>query len=613
MNDSVSSSKNNIVRHEGGGYFHAKFLALALAGAMAVMAILSGSAWAQTATEFEPVVVKGIRFEGVSGKSVSTEQLLEQKASFFVETNKEELIYRQGREGQATSEVRLADIGKDQRILLDLGGLRAVATAASKAYQDRGIYAVRVDIMGKSVARLREADSDGILVISVTEGYVEKVKAITKRDGKEVQDSRRERLEERVRTTSPVQPGEPLKVEKIDEHVAQLNRHPGRHVEAEVRPGQEVGQLELDYLIMEQKPWMVYAQLDNTGTENTTELRERFGLRHYNLTGNDDILAFDYVTGNFQEVHYLLGSYDFRVPGSEVARLKAFGGWSSYKGTELGIFDTEFSGESYQVGGEFRTTLLQRKRLFLDLLAGARYQYIEADNILAGTSGDSGFVLPWVGLKLDGRGKYTQGSAGVTAEIGVASADKDDLALLGRSEVEDVWGVIRFDLSMSTYLDPILDGHFSGPAVHELYGAVRGQLAPGGQRLVPSFMYPVGGFYSVRGYPESFGSGDTSVVASLEYRLHLLDLLRANKQVNPGDWDLVLRGFLDGGQVVYNEPLSFESDTTFISTGFGFDLRIMRNFQFRLDLGIPLQAVDNGSETIEEGEARLHFAISASF
>jgi hemolysin activation/secretion protein len=364
---------------------------------------------------------------------------------------------------------------------------------------------------------------------------------------------------------------------------------------------------------MEQKPWMAYVQLDNTGTESTTELRERVGFRHYNLTGNDDILALDYVTGNFQEVHYLLGSYDFRVPGSEVARLKAFGGWSSYEGTELGIFDTEFSGQSWQIGGEFRTTLMQRKRLFLDLLAGARYQHVEADNMLAGTSGESGFVLPWVGLKLDGRGRYSHGSAGVTAELGVASEEKTALALLGRSDVEDVWGVIRFDLSMSTYLDPVFDPHFSGPAVHELYGAVRGQFAPGQQRLTPSFMYPVGGFYSVRGYPESVASGDTTVVASLEYRLHVLDLLRANNQADRGNWDLILRGFLDGGQAVYNDPLSFETDTTLISAGVGFDLMIMRNFQCRLDLGIPLQAVENGAEVIEEGEALLHFSVSASF
>ena len=614
MKNSASTKNSKISGHGDRGRFHAK--AAALAGTLAVIAILAGAARTEAASEFEPVAVKGIQFEGVSGKSVSVEELLDQKVSFFVQTNKDGLIYRQPREGEATTEVRLGDIGKAKRTLLDIGALRAVATAASKGYQDRGIYAVRIDIMGKAVRHLREKDSDGILVISVTEGYVAKVKAVTKKagkDGKEVRDSRSDRLAQRVQKTSPVQAGEPLNVPKIDEHVARLNRHPGRHVEAEVRPGQEVGQLELDYLIMEQKPWMVYAQLDNTGTENTTELRERFGFRHYNLTGNDDILSFDYVTGNFQEVNYLLASYDFRMPGSEVARLKAFGGWSNYEGTELGIFDTEFMGDSYQLGGEFRTTLVQRKRLFLDLLAGARYQHVSSDNVLAGTTGESGFVLPWVGLKLDGRGRYSHGSAGVTAELGVASEEKTALALLGRSNVEDVWGVIRFDLNMSTYLDPVFDGHFSGQPVHELYGAVRGQFAPGQQRLTPSFMYPAGGFYSVRGYPESIASGDTTVVASLEYRLHLLDLLRANNQAKRADWDLILRGFVDGGQAVYNDPLSFETDTTLISAGLGFDLRIMRNFQCRLDLGIPLQAVTNGSETVEEGEARLHFSISASF
>lgn len=636
MNNLISSKKSQMndywARYQV-GCVHTKGVPLVLVAIVATMALADVPAAQQSSSpttsgekqsssavskpELKPVLVKGIKFEGVSGKSVSTKELLDRRVSFFVETTKDGFLYREARDDTPKKEVRISDIGKDSRTSLDITALRAIATAASQTYQDRGIYAVRIDIMSDAVERLRQEDSDGILVILVTEGQVAKVGTVTRRAAEDKEGSdqadRDKPSHKRIREKSPVQPGEPLDVPKIDDYVARLNRHPGRHVEAEVRPGQKSGELELDYLIAEPKPWLVYAQLDNTGTESTTELRERFGFRHYNLTGNDDILAFDYVTGDFQEVHYILGSYEFPIPGWDTASLKPFVGWSTYQGTELGIFDTEFSGQSFQVGGEFRTTIFQRKRTFLDLLVGARYQHVEADNELAGTQGESGFVLPWVGLKLDSKGRYCQGSAGLTFELGVAGEDKNELALLGRSNVDDVWGVIRYDLSASAYLEPLLNSYFSGRPVHEIYGAVRGQVTPAGQRLTPSFMYPVGGFYSVRGYPESFASGDSSVVASLEYRLHLLDLLRSNNQTKPPNWDLILRGFLDAGHVSYNDALSFEKDTSFAALGVGFDLKILRNFQFRLDLGIPLQAVDNGSEEIDTGDARLHFSVSASF
>ena len=639
MNNLISSKKSQINDYWAcyqAGCFHAKGVPLAvslvLVAIVATIALgdvppaqqssspaTSGEKQLSSAAskpEFKPVLVKGIKFEGVSGKSVSTKELFDRPVSFFVETTKDGFLYREARDDAPKKEVRISDIGKDSRTSLDITALRAVATAASQSYQDRGIYAVRIDIMSDAVERLRQEGSDGILVILVTEGQVAKVGTVTRRTGEDKEGSdqadRNKPSHERIREKSPVQPGEPLNVPKVDDYVARLNRQPARHVEAEVRPGQKSGEVELDYLIMEQKPWLLYAQLDNTGTESTSELRERFGFRHYNLTGHDDILALDYVT-DFQDVHYILGSYEFPIPGWDTASLKPFAGWSTYKGSELGIFNTEFSGQSFQVGGEFKTTILQRKRTFLDLLVGARYQHVEADNELAGTQGESGFVLPWVGLKLDSTGKYHQGSAGLTFELGVAGEDKDELALLGRSNVDAVWGVIRYDLSASAYLEPLLNAYFSGRGVHEIYGAVRGQVAPGGQRLTPSFMYPVGGFYSVRGYPESFASGDSSIVATLEYRLHLLDLLRSNNQTKSPNWDLILRGFLDAGHVSYNDPLSFEEDANLAALGVGFDLKIMRNFQCRLDLGVPLQAVDNGVDKVEAGDARLHFSISVSF
>ena len=564
-------------------------------------------------TVFAPVAVRSVQFDGVSGKTVTVEDLLDRRVSLSQEIGMGQVTYYGAREDLSQTQARMGDIGQELPTSLDLTALRAVAEETSKAYRDRGIGGVRVTITQAAVRRLRDENSDGVLIITVTEGVTAEIGTRGKRIDSEDEWREGDPSHKRITEGSPVQPGDPLEVERVDDYIARLNRQPGRHVEAEVRPGQQAGELALDYLIVEQKPWLIYFQLDNTGTDSTTTLRERFGLRNYNLTGNDDILALDYVTGNFQEVHYLQGSYDFPVGWWETARFKPFASWSSYEGSELGIFSTEFSGDSWQIGGEFKTLIFQRKRLFVDLLLGLRYQHVSAKNTLAGTDGDSGFVLPWIGVEAECQGAYARGNAGLTVEFGFAGADEIELALMGRSMVDDVWGTIRYNASGTLYPERMMDPYWSRQPIHEIYGSIRGQITPGDQRLTPSFMHPIGGFYSVRGYDESLVSGDSAVVASLEYRLHLRRLLWPEENGRVPDWELMFRGILDAGHVMYNNPLGFEDDTTLTSLGVGLDLKIKRNVQARLDMGVPLQTVTSGTESVQSGDPRLHFSVSASY
>jgi hemolysin activation/secretion protein len=90
-------------------------------------------------------------------------------------------------------------------------------------------------------------------------------------------------------------------------------------------PGETPGATRLTYHVAEQKPWLAYAQVGNYGTESTTEWRERFGFEHDQLTGHDDILRLDYVTGNFDDVHAGFGSYEAPVWKLDRLRARAYG------------------------------------------------------------------------------------------------------------------------------------------------------------------------------------------------------------------------------------------------------------------------------------------------
>ena len=103
----------------------------------------------------------------------------------------------------------------------------------------------------------------------------------------------------RVLEGSPIQPRDSaregttdlLRIDKLEDYVAQLNRYPSRAVVAEITPGWITPESTyLDYKIIEERPWTLYSQVSRSGTEETHRWRQRFGFRHTQLRGGDDTL-----------------------------------------------------------------------------------------------------------------------------------------------------------------------------------------------------------------------------------------------------------------------------------------------------------------------------------
>ena len=205
--------------------------------------------------------------------------------------------------------------------------------------------------------------------------------------------------------------------------------------------------------------------------------------------------------------------------------------------------------------------------------------------------------------------------------------DKDELDGLGRSMVDDDFTILRFEASRSFFLEPLLDENFgaSGSTLaHELFFSIRGQTTFD-SRVPPNFVSVAGGFYSVRGYPESFVIGDHGYVATAEYRYHIPRGLapgevgrfndrpfrwRPHQTLGRPDWDLIVRTFIDVGRTVNEDPLAFESNATLVGAGVGGELAIKRNFSLRLDLGFVLNEASNDVTREEEGDSRLHAQIT---
>jgi len=443
---------------------------------------------------------------------------------------------------------------------------------------------------------------------------------------------------QRLRDRISLKPGDLLTRERVDETVYQLNRHPGRKADVAIAPSGVPGDVVVDYVITEPKPWTAYVAVSNTGTESTDEWRERFGFMHRQLTGRDDVLRLDYITSWFDETNAFLASYEFDAGYNN--RLKLYGNWSEYTARDVGLGFENFKGESYALGAEFRRNVWQDGPKFIDLIAGVRYEHINVENQILLLEGTEEFLLPTIGVRYQKNTPLHNAYADLMLEVNwgsVVGTDEFDVARLGRFGADENFTILKGQLNHSFYLDPFIDpegfrgekGRDEMQLAHELALSLRGQWTFN-SRLAPNFESVAGGAYSVRGYPESSAVGDDAIFGTLEYRYHLGRSTPISTETTTlfgqgfrssrtqpfgsADWDLILKGFLDVARVSPNDAPFFERAETLVGAGVGVEAQIRSNLTLRLDYGMAFTPLGVGtSRTVDVGDSRLHFLAQFAF
>ncbi len=534
----------------------------------------------------------------------------------------------------------------------------SVLIAIRDALTSRDLIGVLAEVDQKEVKQdpdtlewtdLREEGTTN-LSIKVYAATVTRVRTIAA--GQRVQ-GRRNRIDlpehESIRKSSPLAPvaeGSPDRNDllvrgSLDDYVLRLNRRAGRRVDVAIsgddddedRPGSVL----LDYLVRETDPLLVYVQGSNTGTKQTEIWRERAGLIHNQLTGHNDTLTLDYVTGGFQATHIFNGSYELPLDDEERLKVRAYGSFSQYDASEVGRSNERFTGNAWFAGGELSLNVFQAREVFIDLFAGARFQHVFVENStnpLQPVRGETDFFLPIVGARLERLTDEANTIISLAYEFNlpeVADTSTSELQRLGRLGTDRDWQTIQFNAEQTFFLEPLLDraAFLRGESTlaHEVSVSFKGQTAFG-YRVAPNFQQVAGGLYTVRGYPESAASGDNVYVGTVEYRLHVPRLLAVAAE--PGvlfgepfrwapqqsyarpDWDVILRTFVDAGRTENNQPALNEFDQTLVSAGVGIELQFRRNLNVRVDYGVALQDI-KGSTGIERGDGRLHFVGTLLF
>ncbi|MEM9661956.1 MAG: hypothetical protein AAF937_06565 [Planctomycetota bacterium] len=542
--------------------------------------------------------------------------------------------------------------------LLDIRGvaiapdaINAVADALVRELNRRGIVGVLVapdpgliDPETGEDLRNQGEGAGGELVLLIWVGVVEELRTVGSGDRRSASaDPVNHPAHRRILDLSPAKPWDGrrgrredlLRREVLENYVYRLNRHPGRRVDIAVAPASQPDAapdaVALDYLVRESKPWTLYAQVSNTGTEATNEWRQRIGFVHRQLTGRDDVFTFDAVTASFDDTFGGLVSYEAPLPGTTLARLKGFGTFNEYVASDIGLPGQDLEGTTGTYGGELIVTAYQNRSLFVDPFFGLVGKQYEVINDLAGTESDVSLFLGTAGVRVEDRRPTRSFFGEVAVDWTFDGGDSNDLPGLGRLGVDDEWARLRWNTSASFFLEPLLfHESWSDPTSalatlgHEFVLAFRGQSALD-SRLIPQEQGVVGGAFSVRGYPESVVAGDTVFIATAEYRAHLPALLgmaeagssgegfrwRRDRPYGQADWDLILAGFVDLGQTIANDAEAGEFDETLVGAGFGVGLDIRRNVNVRADWGFALSDLDSGRAS--SGDSEVHFVATIAY
>ena len=361
------------------------------------------------------------------------------------------------------------------------------------------------DIDKKSLKDLR-ASGNTTLHLTIWTSLIKEMRTIA--SGKRIQNKERinNPTHKKILNLSPLKPAEEaggqridlLRQDLLDEFVLRLNRHPGRRVDVSVSSAEEPGELILDYLISENKPWFAYAQISNTGTESTDRVRERLGIIFNQFTKNDDILSLDYVTAGFDEAHAVIGSYEFPMLSSERLRMRFFGSWNEFTASDLGGgILPELRGKSWHTGGEFIFNIFQHQKLFIDLNVGAQFENIVVDNSDQVKEGNSDFIIPYLELQIEHHADTSNSFASIDFEVIKADLDDAeqtdlDINRLGRLFVDDTPVALHWNIHHSFYLEPLLfrkgwknpQSWKSSTLAHELAFSFKGQFSFD-NRLIP--------------------------------------------------------------------------------------------------------------------------------
>ncbi|RYD38348.1 MAG: ShlB/FhaC/HecB family hemolysin secretion/activation protein [Verrucomicrobiaceae bacterium] len=461
--------------------------------------------------------------------------------------------------------------------------------ALEKAYHDAGYSYVTVLIPAQDAKY-------GVVTLEVTESKIARLQV----------KGAKYFLPDKIRQQAPsLAEGEVPNFENIKKDILALNRHPGRQVTPDIRPGAMPGTLEVDLNVKDESPLHGSLELNNRYSPDTTELRVNGALSYSNLWQAGHTLGFNFQVApeRIEDAAVFSGYYVMPLTESTSLLLTA-----TKQDSDINTLGgSSVGGKGYVLGGRLNFTLpngppfSDKPAYFHTLSAGVDFKHFDEDVTFGGQTQATPIEYYPFSLTYGGTWVAKRHSTDVNATLvyGLRGAGSDPYEFDNKRYLAGGnFLAARADLAHTHDL----------PGGMEIFAKIQGQIAS--QPLINSEQFSGGGLGNARGYLESTVLGDNALAGSLELRSPTLinrpKTASADKD-KPADtpntsseskdeWRFYL--FADAATLTLNDPLPGQTDqVSLFSLGAGTRLSLRDHFHASVDAGLPLRdagVVNNG-------------------
>jgi hemolysin activation/secretion protein len=415
--------------------------------------------------------------------------------------------------------------------------------------------------------------TNGVLQIVVLEARVGKVTTTGNRwfaDGQ-------------IRDGVHLAPGDTIDARQLQANLDFLNENPFRSTEIVYRPGEKLGETDVNLQTRDRFPARVFAGYEDSGDIETGRDRYFAGFNYGNLFGLSQQINYQYTTSaSFNSLRAHSGSYVIPLPWQHT--LSFFGSYVDTKATLPALFG--LAGRSYQISGRYNVPLptvsLSRFVYKESVEAGFDYKYnknsLEFGNaVAANTLYDiDQFVLAYNGAETDPYGRTT-----VDENLYLSPGD------FGGNNNDAAFNAAHaYAASDYAYNTVVLERLTKLPGDWSLI--LRGTVQSSNSNLPPSEQLGLGGYDSVRGYDEREVNTDDGFIFTTEVRSPTISVGDLAGYAPLKD-QLQFLGFWDYGDGSNHTPLPGEtSEIPLSAVGVGLRYTINTYLSVRYDYAFQL-------------------------
>jgi hemolysin activation/secretion protein len=425
-----------------------------------------------------------------------------------------------------------------------------------------------------------------------------RIKVIEARIGSVSVSGNRIFSESNIRASVPgLREGVSPNTRRIAESLHVANESPVKQTSLQMKTGAKAGEIDATLRVSDEKPWKVFATLDNTGRAETGKLRLGVGFQHANVGDRDHILTMQYVTS--PEKLHEVGIYglSYRIPLYSLGdSVDFFGGYSDVdSGTVAEVFNV--SGKGTVLGAHYTQNLRKHDNFEHKIIYGLDYRAYRNSVDYFGTELGNDVTVHPVSLGYAGQWHLAATDSGLYLTLiqNIAGGSKGGDAEFEatRSGAHADYNLVRYGANVARTIG----------SDWQLRAALDGQYT--NKPLVPGEQFGLGGMDSVRGFAEREIADDKGYRASLE--LYTPEF-GASTRI-PGARARALL-FYDMGEVMRNNAQPGEADKTSIaSVGAGLRFGLGKPFSVRIDYAYVVDPA--GSQT--RGHEQIHFSLGAVY